>query len=542
MKTYVLDTNVLLYSAQALESFEDNRVVIPMAVIEELDKFKKHQDELGRNARQVIRRLDELRKKGSLFKGVPLDNGNGKPAGTLQVIAGSGPVVEGMDMSQPDNRILRVAFQLHKADPDAVVILISKDINLRLKADSLGIAVEDFERQRVNFDELFTGEREVNVPASAIDEFYKNGFLEMEDTLYPNEFAILRDETKRSALGWKRGKRIEAIPHEYSDKAWNITPRSKEQRMALAILMDPSIQVATLVGQAGSGKTLLALAAALECTLQRNQFDRILVSRPIVPMGNDLGYLPGSKDEKLDVWMQPIYDNLEYLLRNDKHDIQVVRRQIDELKRTRKLELEALTYIRGRSIPKQFVIVDEAQNLTPHEVKTIVSRAGEGTKMILTGDPYQIDNVYLDSCSNGLSYIVDRFKGLPLHGHITLRKRPPPNFSESGSCGREGGKPWQIRIGSRYWKKRLKLWNILRRIRERSAAPSFRRRSEYRRRPVTALSRHLRKGDGWKPSAETATIWHGISAGWCRRSGLIHGVTGNSSRCSAGLPSGSVIR
>ena len=192
--------------------------------------------------------------------------------------------------------------------------------------------------------------------------------------------------------------------------------------MALAILLDPLIQVVTLVGQAGSGKTLLALAAALECTLQRNQYDSILVSRPIIPMGNDLGYLPGSKDEKLDVWMQPIYDNLDFLLRNDKHDIQVVRRQIDELKRTRKLELEALTSIRGRSIPKQFVIVDEAQNLTPHEVKTIVSRAGEGTKMILTGDPYQIDNVYLDSCSNGLSYIVDRFKGLALHGHITLRK------------------------------------------------------------------------------------------------------------------------
>ncbi len=422
MKTYVLDTNVLLYSAQALESFEDNRVVIPMAVIEELDKFKKHQDELGRNARQVIRRLDELRKKGSLFKGVPLDNGNGKPAGTLQVIAGSGQVVEGMDMSQPDNRILRVAYHLHKASPDDVVILISKDINLRLKADSLGIPVEDFERQRVNFDELFSGEREIDVPASAIDEFYKNGFIEIDDSLYPNEFAVLRDENKRSALGWKRGKRIENIPHELSDKAWNITPRSKEQRMALTVLMDPAIQVVTLVGQAGSGKTLLALAAALECTLQRNLFDRILVSRPIIPMGNDLGYLPGTKDEKLDVWMQPIYDNLEYLLRNDKHDIQVVRRQIDELKRSRKLELEALTYIRGRSIPKQFVIVDEAQNLTPHEVKTIVSRAGEGTKMILTGDPYQIDNVYLDSCSNGLSYIVDRFKGLPLHGHITLRK------------------------------------------------------------------------------------------------------------------------
>lgn len=421
-KIYVLDTNVLLYSAQALESFEDNKVVIPMAVIEELDKFKKHQDELGRNARQVIRRLDALRAKGSLFTGVPLDNANGKAAGILQVIAGEGVVVEGMDMSQPDNRILRVAFMLHKENPS--VILISKDINLRLKADSLGVPVEDFERERVNFDELFSGESEMTVPAQAVDDFYKNGFLEMENTLLPNEFVVLKDETnpKRSALGWKRGGRIEAIPHEFSDKVWNVSPRSKEQRMALTILMDPSIQIVTLVGQAGSGKTLLALAAALETTIQQNLYDRILVSRPIIPMGNDLGYLPGTKDEKLDVWMQPIYDNLDYLLRNDKHDSQVVRRQIEELKRNHKLELEALTYIRGRSIPKQFVIVDEAQNLTPHEVKTIVSRAGEGTKMILTGDPYQIDNVYLDSCSNGLSFIVDRFKNLPIHGHITLKK------------------------------------------------------------------------------------------------------------------------
>ncbi len=421
-KIYVLDTNVLLYSAQALESFEDNKVVIPMAVIEELDKFKKHQDELGRNARQVIRRLDTLRAKGSLFNGVPLDNANGKPAGTLQVMAGEGKVVDGMDMSQPDNRILRVAFMLHKENTN--VILISKDINLRLKADSLGVPVEDFERQRVNFDELFSGECEMDVPSQAVEDFYKNGFLEIENSLLPNEFVVLKDEAnpKRSALGWKRGTRIEAIPHEYSDKVWNVSPRSKEQRMALTILMDPSIQIVTLVGQAGSGKTLLALAAALETTIQQNLYDRILVSRPIIPMGNDLGYLPGTKDEKLDVWMQPIYDNLDYLLRNDKHDAQVVRRQIEELKRNHKLELEALTYIRGRSIPKQFVIVDEAQNLTPHEVKTIVSRAGEGTKMILTGDPYQIDNVYLDSCSNGLSFIVDRFKNLPIHGHITLKK------------------------------------------------------------------------------------------------------------------------
>ena len=422
-KIYVLDTNVLLYSSQALEAFEDNRVVIPMAVIEELDKFKKYQDELGRNARHVIRRLDQLRGKGSLFKGVTLDNGNGKEAGILQVVAGEGKVVDGMDMSQADNRILRVAFMLHKEFES--VILISKDINLRLKADSLGIPVEDFQRERVNFDELYSGETELEIESSNIENFYKNGFLELEeDGLYPNEFVILKDSAnpKRSALGWKRGKRIEAIPHELSDKVWNVLPRSKEQRMALTILMDPSIQVVTLVGQAGSGKTLLALAAALESTIQQNTYDRILVSRPIIPMGNDIGYLPGTKDEKLDVWMQPIYDNLDYLLRNEKHDVQVVRRQIDELKRNHKLELEALTYIRGRSIPKQFVIVDEAQNLTPHEVKTIISRAGEGTKMILTGDPYQIDSAYLDSCSNGLSYTVEKFKNLPLHGHFTLRK------------------------------------------------------------------------------------------------------------------------
>ena len=424
MKNYVLDTNVLLYSAQALEAFEDNRVVIPMAVIEELDKFKKHQDELGRNARHVIRRLDELRAKGSLFTGVPLETGTPKGPGILQVIAGDGVVVEGMDMSQPDNRILRVAYNLSK-DKSSATILISKDINLRIKADSLGIAVEDFQHERVNFDDLYTGQTEFEISASQLDSFYKNGFLESaDDSFSPNEFIVLKEigNPKRSALGWKRGARIEAIPHDLSDKVWNIQPRSKEQRMALTLLMDPSIQIVTLVGQAGSGKTLLALAAALETTLQRNLYNCILVSRPIVPMGNDIGYLPGGKDEKLDVWMQPIYDNLDFLLRSDKKDDQVVRKQIEELKRSHKLEMEVLAYIRGRSIPKQYVIVDEAQNLTPHEVKTIISRAGEGTKMILTGDPDQIDSPYLDSCSNGLTYTVEKFRNLPLHGHITLRK------------------------------------------------------------------------------------------------------------------------
>lgn len=426
-KTYVLDTNVLLYSAQAIESFEEHLVVIPMAVIEELDKFKKHQDELGRNARQAIRRLDELRVKGKLSEGVQLDNAaGGKPGGTLKVVTGKGEIFEeSFDMEVPDNRILRVAYQLHKSGGEQV-ILISKDINLRLKADALGIQVEDFENQRVNFDELFSGYIELPVGTDVVDTMYqtKSATLPGLD-LCPNEFVLLRDQNnpKHSALGWaKEGKGIELLPSRSDDKVWNIHPRSKEQRMALTLLMDPEIQLVTLVGQAGSGKTLLALAAALESALQLGLYEKILVSRPIVPLGNDIGYLPGDKDEKLEAWMQPIYDNLDYLMHTEKRDAQSVRRQIEDLKRNHKLELEAITYIRGRSIPRQFVIVDEAQNLTPHEVKTIISRAGEGTKMVLTGDPYQIDNPYLDACSNGLSYAVERFKRLNIHGHVTLRK------------------------------------------------------------------------------------------------------------------------
>ena len=420
-KTFVLDTNVLLHSAKSIENFQDNTVVLPMAVIEELDKFKKHQDELGRNARHVIRRLDELRKKGSLYNGVPLDNsGDPEKCGRIQIITGIGEVVDGMDMSVPDNRILRVAYMLRRNDPN--VILVSKDINLRLKADALGLQVADFEFEKVNFDELYTGVTELSVTGTTLNEFYQaDGIALPAGNFYPNQFVILQDEAnpKKSAFGWVKEDRIVPLP-ESADRVWNISPRSREQRMALAMLMDPEIQIVTLVGRAGSGKTLLALAAGLENVLHRNVYDKLLVSRPIIPMGNDLGFMPGSKDDKLDIWMQPIYDNLDFLLRSDKKDSS--RKQIEEMKRARKLELEALTYIRGRSIPQQYLIVDEAQNLTPHEVKTIVSRAGEGTKVVLTGDPNQIDNAYLDSSSNGLSYAAERLKKLPLHGHITLQK------------------------------------------------------------------------------------------------------------------------
>ncbi len=424
-KIFVLDTNVLLHSAAALSSFEDNEIVIPMTVLEELDKFKRNQDELGRNARHVIRRLDELRATGSLYEGVKLCNSpDPDKCGTLRVMVSHGRLDENIDMSIPDNRIMNVAKMLRN-NGGKEVILITKDINVRLKADAFGIKVQDFEREKVDYDTLFTGSQEVDVSGELVDSLHQEKSIPVPQglELQPNEFILLKDagNSKHAAFGWCRDNRIEKLPENTAGKVWNIVPRSREQRMALHLLMDPSIPLVTLVGKAGSGKTLLALAAALELTIQQGIYERILVSRPIVPLGNDIGFLPGDKDAKLDVWMQPIYDNLEYLLQTEKRD-SGAKRQIEEMKRNRKLELEALTYIRGRTIPRQYVIVDEAQNLTPHEVKTIVSRCGVDTKIVLTGDPDQIDNPYLDASSNGLSYIVERMKGLSICGHITLQK------------------------------------------------------------------------------------------------------------------------
>jgi len=423
-KTFVLDTNVLLHSAESLESFADNIVVLPMAVLEELDRFKAHNDELGRNARHVVRRLDELRGEGRLRDGVPLPGG-----GQVRVAAGKGdmPMPE-LSLAEADHRILRVAWNLQAAGER--VIFVSKDINARIKADALGIEVMDFERQKVNFDEMYTGCREVAVPPEAIEDFYRAdaGPVEIpsEVDLHPNEFVVLRDSAnpKHSALGRAAGKHAVGRLCPRSESAHGIKARSKEQRMALELLLDPAVQIVTLVGQAGTGKTFLALAAALDLTQRQHQYDRILVTRPVIPMGKDIGYLPGAKDEKLAHWMQPIFDNLTTLLRDGKGDDErhPAGKRIEELLRTGVIELEALTYIRGRSIPRQFVIVDEAQNLTPHEVKTIVSRAGEGTKMVLCGDPYQIDNPYLDSASNGLTYTAERLKDHIIHGHVMLRK------------------------------------------------------------------------------------------------------------------------
>jgi len=423
-KTFVLDTNVLLHNAESIESFADNTVVLPMAVIEELDKFKSHTNELGRSARQVIRRIDALRAKGNLRDGVPLGNG-----GTLK-IAVSPVRLDDLDLRQeiPDNQILRLAYGLHRQGE--TVIFVSKDINARLKADALGLQAVDFEKQKVNLDELYTGYSERTVSKKIVDEFYRNRVLKVRRLgATPNEFLLLkeREAPKRGALARVLQPGVLTHLSNHNDRVWNIQARNKEQRLALELLMDPDVLIVTLVGQAGTGKTLLALAAGLHATLRHKRYDRILVSRPVIPMGKDIGYLPGAKEEKISHWMQPIFDNLTYLFRDGLLESgkgkkkSTPQEKMERLFRDNILVLEALTYIRGRSIPRQYVIVDEAQNLTPHEVKTIISRAGEGTKMVLTGDPYQIDNPYLDSASNGLIYAAEHLKELAIHGHITLR-------------------------------------------------------------------------------------------------------------------------
>jgi len=422
IKYFVLDTNVLLHNSESISSFADNVVVLPMTVIEELDKFKKNNDELGRNARHVIRTLDSLRTLGNLGEGVIMENG-----GVLKITVGREEIPKcSIDLSIPDNLIIATAYNLKQQGERA--IFVSKDINARLKADALGIEVMDFEKEKADFDTLYTGWREINVPAATINAFYQNETFQFDDAEFvPNEFVLLVDELNPKHTGIGRVQDLNHLKHLSAnfETAWRIKPHSKEQRMALELLLDPDVDLVTLIGQAGTGKTLLALAAGLSTTLKEGRYEKLLVSRPVIPLGRDIGYLPGSKDEKMKLWMQPIFDNLSYLMslqHNGHNEGETTQQMVDRLIKEDDVELEALTYIRGRSISKQFVVVDEAQNLTPHEVKTIISRVGEGTKMVLTGDPEQIDNPYLDSSSNGLTYTVERLKGREGCGHVTLTR------------------------------------------------------------------------------------------------------------------------
>ncbi len=424
MKNYVLDTNVLLHDPQAILKFSDNTVTLPLTVIEEIDRFKKDQSETGRNARQISRMIDAFRLQAKLVEGVPLENG-----GLLKVAIYKQEFLQKLPpelrVDRGDNRILAVAWDLQENSPQGTVFFVTKDINLRIKADTIGMCAEDYLNDKISVEDRYTGASELLLPREQINHFFEQGSLPIEGKFFANQGLTLIDETNpsHSALG-----RYDALKQELvallkvpKEGIWGIYPRSREQQFAFDLLLHDDIQLVSLVGKAGTGKTLLAIAAGLLKTADENAYNRLLVSRPVFPMGRDLGFLPGDIEEKLAPWMQPIFDNVELLLSS--YDEGGKRKHgYKELIDLGLMEIEPLTYIRGRSIPKQFMIVDEAQNLTPHEIKTIITRAGEGTKIVLTGDPYQIDNPYIDSASNGLSYSVERLKGQNISGHITLTK------------------------------------------------------------------------------------------------------------------------
>jgi len=424
MKTFVLDTNVLLHDPHAVFRFQENTILIPITVIEEIDRFKKDMNETGRNAREISRILDDLRKQGSLASGVSLESG-----GTLRVALMNGEMLSQLphELSEQrgDNRILAVAADARSKSANVPVILVTKDTNLRIKADAIGIKAEDYESDKVDISELYSGFTQLEVASETVDRFYGQGWVELEENLQPNQYAVLKDagNPSHTAIGKFHADQRRLVPVIRIGKegVWSIHPRNREQTCALDALLDDAVKIVTLVGKAGTGKTLLAIAAGLQKTAEESVYNRLLVSRPVFPMGKDLGFLPGDIEEKLAPWMQPIFDNVELLLSGHEAEKRHSR-GYRELMAMGIMEIEPLTYIRGRSIPNQYLIVDEAQNLTPHEIKTIVTRAGEGTKVVLTGDPYQIDNPYVDSSSNGLTYLVERFKGQEIAAHITMMK------------------------------------------------------------------------------------------------------------------------
>ncbi|MBW4459734.1 MAG: PhoH family protein [Nodosilinea sp. WJT8-NPBG4] len=433
-KVFVLDTNVLLHDPMAMFRFEDNDVVLPITIIEELDRFKKGTADTGRNARYVSRTLDELRQQGSLVQGIPLEKG-----GTLKVALCHRDTLRQLpaelEGDQGDNAILAVAME-YKHHHDMPVVLVSKDTNLRIKANAVGLVAEDYETDKIDYDDLYTGTLEVMTSAEAMSQLFGNGHLKLDVPLHPNQAVTLVDETNpnHTALAMVQGSSGKLVPLSKLPHAGvsRVLPRNREQRFAFELLLQDSIAMVTLVGKAGTGKTLLAIAAGVQKVADERLYSRLLIARPIVPLGRDIGYLPGDMREKLNPWMQPLYDNFDLIFgtQDMRGRPEHWRRGHEEMIDQGLLQIEALTYIRGRSIPKQFLIVDEAQNLTPHEVKTILTRAGEGTKIVLTGDPDQIDNPYVDASSNGLTYVVERFKDEALAGHITLNKGERSGLAE----------------------------------------------------------------------------------------------------------------
>lgn len=451
----VIDTSVIVHDALAINSFKSKDIHIPLCVIEEIDRFKRDMGENGRNARHFSRFMDTLRSKGSLTDGVPLESGS-----YLYVnMSALSEEFLGLDKTKTDNHILGTALLLQRQFPDSKVELISKDINLRVKSDVFGVSSRDYDPDRVaSADGMYTGIKNLDVKNEQIESFFKNDFLILansqdlaqkdsknsiqkptgkieknsllelppEGKLYANQYIIMKSKDK-TALGRydeKQGKVVSLIQSDVP--VWRVHPRSAEQSFAFDALFNDDILLVSLVGKAGTGKTLLALAAGLHKTMDEGCYQRLLVSRPIFPMGRDIGYLPGDIEEKLNPWMQPIFDSLEFIMGMGKKANNRAQDLIDQ----GLLNIEPLAYIRGRSIPRQYLIVDEAQNLTPHEIKTIITRAGMGTKVVLTGDCYQIDNPYVDSSNSGLSYSVEKFKGEQIVAHVTLSKGERSKLAE----------------------------------------------------------------------------------------------------------------
>ncbi len=425
----VVDTNVILFDALAINKFHNADIYIPFSVIEEIDRFKRDLGENGRNARHFSRFVDVLREQGSLAQGVALESAKS----FVFVISdfnftGLPPA---MNLSIPDHRILATAFALKMQNPKAEVELVTKDINLRIKADVFGIDAKDYDPENTHLEDMYKGFREIELDPAQIDSFYKNRGLEMNADIkfFANQYMIMKDKSNpsHSAIGRYDEKLAKIVPLiSPTESVWGIHPRNMEQSFAFDALLNDEMLFVSLVGKAGTGKTLLALAAGLHKTLDEGRFQRLLVSRPIFPMGRDIGYLPGVVEQKLNPWMQPIFDNVEFLLGADKK----AAGRAQELINQGMLNIEPLTYIRGRSIPNQYLIVDESQNLTPHEIKTIVTRAGQGTKVVLTGDCFQIDNPYIDASNSGLTYSVERFKGQKISAHVSLTKGERSELAE----------------------------------------------------------------------------------------------------------------
>tara|TARA_Y100000593_G_scaffold63576_1_gene117501 strand:+ start:2909 stop:4246 length:1338 start_codon:yes stop_codon:yes gene_type:complete len=427
-KNYVLDTSVYLTEATSIFEFGKNDIFVPLKVLEEIDGHKKRQDSVGSNARQFIRILDELRTKGNLEQGVRV----GKGLGILRVMSYGclSDVVfpPDLDIRHPDHIIIATAKAVQVQNPERKTVLVSRDINMRVICDSLGVVAEDYvsEKAVISSDELYDGFVVQSVDEQIIDRYYAGEDIlidkdEVDGEWHPNQYIMLvsNSNEKKSALARFRNHHM-PIENVYNKKIadWSIESRNKEQAFAIDMLLDPDIKIVTLVGRAGSGKTLMAIAAGLQQTIglrtDENHYDRLIVSRPVQPLGKDIGFLPGTMEEKMLPWLMPIQDNLKFLMGD--------RTNLEMYMDKGKIEVEALTYIRGRSIANAYIVIDEAQNLTKHEVKTIITRIGEGSKIILTGDIEQIDNVYVNETSNGLAHAIEKFKEYPIAGHVTFRK------------------------------------------------------------------------------------------------------------------------